>query len=116
MKDYINTAKRTITRVVDLDDVEKRFRNCVIVSKKPVLVDNKLKFEVVATQYSMLSYDNLVNRLVRDRYSESQEFAVLRKGTLDNTNYEFVEYNYYVEDCKVRARDFINERITAIGK
>ena len=59
--------------------------------------------------YSKLPYDNIVNKLVKERYSDSEEFAILRKAINGITD-EYRIYNAYVEECKVRAKDFIVER------
>ena len=64
---------------------------------------------IMFTRYSNISYDELVNGMVRDKYSESQEFAILRKAMTLKTD-EFTEYNTYVEECKVKAREWINQR------
>lgn len=64
-------------------------------------------------------YDAKVAELVRERYSESEEFAIQRKAMntmLPNAMSsdenaalqamtEYGEYNAYVEDCKVKAKD-----------
>lgn len=48
------------------------------------------------------TYPKVVEALVRERYSVSDEFAVHRQKEL---KYEqFVEYNQYVEHCKAIAR------------
>ena len=59
--------------------------------------------------YSNASYDEFVNKLVKERYSDSEEFAILRKAINGITD-EYLIYNAYVEDCKVRAKEFIAER------
>ena len=47
--------------------------------------------------------------MVRERYSESEEFAILRKA-ISGISDEYNIYNAYVENCKVQAKQFINER------
>lgn len=64
---------------------------------------------VTYTKYSNISYNELVNGLVRDKYSESEEFAILRKAMTNLTD-EFNEYNTYVEQCKIQAKEWINQR------
>lgn len=61
------------------------------------------------TYYSPVSYEALVNQLVKERYSDSDEFAILRKAINGITD-EYHIYNTYVEECKVRAKEFIQER------
>lgn len=59
--------------------------------------------------YSKLPYEELVNQMVRERYTESEEFAILRKAINGITD-EYRIYNTYVEDCKAQAKAFIKER------
>lgn len=61
------------------------------------------------TTYSKISYEQLVNQLVKERYSDSEEFAILRKAINGITD-EYLIYNAYVEECKTRAKEFIAER------
>lgn len=68
------------------------------------------------TTYSKVSYEKLVNSLVKEKYSDSEEFAILRKSISNPTNAEYVEYNAYVEECKVQAKAFIEERKQILGK
>ena len=64
---------------------------------------------VTFTTYSDLPYEDLVNKLVRERYTDSEEFAILRKAINEKTDEYFI-YNAYVEECKVRAKEFVAER------
>jgi hypothetical protein len=50
-------------------------------------------------------YGQEVNRLIRERYTVSDELAILRQR--DEKPAEFNEYNLYVEDCKRRAKEGI---------
>lgn len=43
-------------------------------------------------------YENEVNRLIRKKYSLSNELAILRKR--DESPDEFAEYTTYAEECK----------------
>lgn len=51
------------------------------------------------------AYSSLVVKLVRQKYSQDEENAILRKklANIDTKN-EFVTYNAYVEECKVKAK------------
>ena len=49
-----------------------------------------------------ISYDELVDSKIREKYSASQEFAILRQRDTKPT--EFAEYNAYCEQCKAEAR------------
>lgn len=46
-------------------------------------------------------YRETVNRLVRERYSLSDELALLRRR--DSAPEAFAAYDAFVEDCKARA-------------
>lgn len=48
------------------------------------------------------SYAETVESLIRERYTISDELAILRQR--DSKPYEFAEYNDYAEECKARAR------------
>ena len=50
-----------------------------------------------------LSYDEAVNLKIRERYTESQEFAILRQR--DEKPDEFAEYYAYCEECKKLAKE-----------
>ena len=63
--------------------------------------------------------DEMTARLVRERYTDSEEFAIQRKmlnalmqpmtlcdeDSADNAAEEYAAYNAYVEECKARAKD-----------
>lgn len=53
--------------------------------------------------YEGFSYNDLVGLFVRERYSENDEFAILRQR--DTKPEEYAEYNTYCEDCKKRAKE-----------
>ena len=48
-------------------------------------------------------YPTLVTRLIRKRYTLSDEMAILRQR--DAKPEEFAEYNEYVEECKKRIKE-----------
>lgn len=60
--------------------------------------------------YSNITYDNLVNKLVAERYTIQDELAIHRKYKKGVNEDEFNEFDAYVEECKVRAKEFIQER------
>ena len=61
------------------------------------------------TTYSKITYEDLVVKLIRKKYPVNEEFAILRKAINGITD-EYYIYNSYVEDCKDRAKAFIEER------
>lgn len=71
--------------------------------------NGKIIKQVSYTYYSTIKYDDLVNGMVRERYSESEEFAILRKA-ISGISDEYNIYNAYVENCKAQAKEFIAER------
>lgn len=52
-------------------------------------------------------YKNLVRSLIREKYDEDDEFAILRQK--DTKPVEFYEYNEFVEQCKLIAKQEINK-------
>ena len=50
-------------------------------------------------------YDDLVNAEIRKRYSESQEFSILRQK--DEKPTEYAEYFQYCEQCKALVKSKI---------
>ena len=67
--------------------------------------------------YTKAEYDAKVAEMVRERYSESEEFAIQRKvinsmlspmtlnaDTAEKFMTEYADYNNYVEECKTEAR------------
>lgn len=55
-----------------------------------------------AAYWQSISYDDAVNELIRQRYSVSQEFAILRQK--DEKPTEYAEYYAYCEECKATAK------------
>lgn len=49
-----------------------------------------------------LSYDKVVEALIRTKYSISDELGILRQK--DTKPLEFEEYNTFAEDCKAKAK------------
>ena len=98
--------KRTPQQIDDL--IKLRFSNALI--SNVVIDDDSFSFTI----YSKLSYEVLVNQLVKERYSDSEEYGILRKAINGITD-EFNEYNDYVEECKVKAREFVAERERVIN-
>lgn len=91
----IQQLPKTLVKVINIRDLDFK--------------DGYYYKRIMFTRYSNISYDELVNGMVRDKYSESQEFAILRKAMTLKTD-EFTEYNTYVEECKVKAKEWINQR------
>ena len=56
-----------------------------------------------APQPPALTYEERVNSAIRERYTVSQEFAILRQR--DEKPEEFKEYYNYCEACKAKAKE-----------
>lgn len=54
---------------------------------------------------SIFTYEQLVEKYIREKYSVSQEFALLRQR--EEKPEEFQEYYDYAESCKTRAKSEI---------
>ena len=65
------------------------------------------------TYYLPITYENLVNQLIAERYTIQDELAIQRKAYNGLTD-EFHIYNSYVEECKLQAKAFIEERNKAL--
>lgn len=56
------------------------------------------------TEYwANIPYDEAVNAKIRERYTESQEFAILRQK--DEKPEEYAEYYAYCEECKIFVKE-----------
>lgn len=55
-----------------------------------------------AEYWQNISYEDAVNEEIRKRYSESQEFAILRQK--DEKPEEYIEYYNYCESCKTYVK------------
>ena len=54
-----------------------------------------------------LDYNEVVDGLVRQKYSLSEELAILRQR--DSKPDEFEAYNTYAEECKAKAREMMGK-------
>jgi hypothetical protein len=55
-----------------------------------------------AAYWATIPYDEAVNAEIRKRYTESQEFAILRQK--DEKPEEYAEYYAYCEKCKADVK------------
>ncbi len=56
-----------------------------------------------AAYWAYISYDEAVNAKIRERYTESQEFAILRQK--DDKPSEYATYYAYCEECKTFVKE-----------
>lgn len=65
------------------------------------------KFEEVdAIPDQSIDYNEEVNNMIRQRYSLSEELAILRQR--DTKPEEFAAYNEYAEECKSKVKAMMN--------
>ena len=58
-------------------------------------------------QAPSIDYSEAVDNAIRERYSVSQEFAILRQR--DSKPDEYAEYYAYCEECKDRVKRIMSE-------
>lgn len=66
-----------------------------------------MEVEETALEIPAQDYGELVESLIRRKYSLSAELAILRQR--DSKPAEFAEYNAYAEQCKAEAKRMIKE-------
>ena len=57
--------------------------------------------------WQSIPYDDAVNAKIRERYTESQEFAILRQK--DEKPTEYATYYAYCEECKAFVKAMIEK-------
>lgn len=65
-----------------------------------------MEAEAIAAEkayWDSIDYDEAVNSEIRKKYSNSQEFAILRQK--DEKPEEYAEYYKYCEECKVYVKE-----------
>ena len=107
------SLKATITRKFKIRQL-KTLGSDVIIHSKELQEDGT--YLITYTRYVMGNYNFIVNKLVKQKYSDSEEFAILRKAIKNPNNDEYLIYNAYVEDCKSKAKEFIKQRQKELGR
>ena len=95
----------------ELKYINQHARILQMIPTNIVITETKTTF----TLYSSISYENLTSELIRQRYSQDEEFAILRKAISGNTS-DYETYNAYVDNCKAEAKKFIAERDVIINE
>lgn len=68
--------------------------------------------------YNTLVFDHIpsrnevINRIILEKYPDGEESAIQRKGILDPSNAEFVSYNNFVEQTKSEITQDFTEHET----
>ena len=83
----------------------KKYVNGKIVemTEEEILQMEEMRKQEELAYWQSISYEDAVNNKIRERYSESQEFAILRQK--DNKPEEYAEYYAYCEECKRFVKD-----------
>ena len=113
MKNLIRNLKRSYrgTQEEIIKRVERYCKqtNCAYTN---LVIDTRF---TTFTVYSNISYEELVAKLVAEKYTQAEESAIQRKAIMNGIKDEFLTYNAYVEECKVRAKEFIAQREKALN-
>ena len=113
----MNNLKREVTlqrKYNQVTDEAKRAENYCKATKSVCTNLNITDEEISFIAYSNITYEQLVNKLVAEKYTIQDELAIQRKAYNGLTD-EYYIYNAYVEDCKTRAKEFVKERNETLG-
>lgn len=101
MKQFIKDNKVRLQQDIIVVDGNKQIINP---SLEQVLADGWQEYVHVSVEPCVLTYEERVEQLIREKYSVNQEFAVQRQR--ETKPEEFTEYFAYCEECKQRARTY----------
>ena len=77
--------------------------NLIEMSEEEVALIEARQAEEERRYWQTTPYDEAVNAEIRKKYSESQEFAVLRQR--DEKPDEYTQYYAYCEECKALVKE-----------
>ena len=88
------------------------------ITKAAIRLDDLENWEEVSIEdippYTQVEYKEEIIKLIRERYDQDDEFAILRKIAQSPTNERYIneynEYNSFVEDCKTKAKENLCQR------
>ena len=72
-------------------------------TEEEILCRKKEAEELEREYWKNIPYDEAVNSKIRERYTESQEFSILRQK--DEKSEEYAEYYAYCEECKALVKE-----------
>lgn len=89
------------------DDIDKDkiiYTDFDIIDGKYIFNDSRYNNRITAEKETVknLEYKTTIDKLIRQRYSISDEIAILRQR--DSKPEEYAEYNAYCEECKAQAK------------
>lgn len=76
------------------------------ITERELTAEELAEMEAIENEPIVIDYDAEVNRLIRQRYSSSQEFAILRQK--EEKPDEYQEYFDYCEWCKSEVKTTYN--------
>lgn len=72
---------------------------------KPEILETEKDFARLPNNVKENAYGELVEQLIRKKYTVSAELAILRQQNIKYV--EFYEYNEYAEQCKKKAKEIL---------
>ena len=99
MPNYYKVGSGVIATVGKVDGIEITAEEYEAEMQR---VSDNMEANAEAAYWQSVDYDEAVNAEIRKRYTESQEFALLRQR--DDKPAEFAEYNAYCEVCKTLVK------------
>lgn len=97
----------------DQYDNFKSQKNIKILSKtvcaaSRYLKNNEDKLIITYNLYNPIDYEDLVAKLIEEKYSINDQIAIIRQKDLKVDEYN--EFYNFCEKCKVLAKNYVNER------
>lgn len=86
--------------------IRKNGRQIINATKELILADGWQEYVPTVAGGEVLTYEKLVEQYIRERYSASDELAILRQR--DTKPDEFNAYYEYCEECKQKAKETCN--------
>ncbi len=104
----ILAGKETITQTaVEHEGVIVRDNSILRVVDGVVEYQTAEWFEARDVARKEAEYKARVIELIREKYTQDDEFALIAEGIADSTNAEYVAYRAFVVDCKTQANQEI---------
>ena len=104
----ILAGKETITQTaVEHEGVIVRDNSILRVVDGVVEYQTAEWFEARSVARKEAEYKARVIELIREKYTQDDEFALIAEGIADSTNAEYVAYRAFVVDCKTQANQEI---------
>lgn len=91
-------------RIYSDDKFVKRKSDGLVAKRIAAMIYNSDDYEEVDTIPNNEEYKNKVNELVRQRYSISDELAILKQQNITKEEYE--EYDMFVRACEEKAKQY----------